>query len=75
MPAPRHHRRRDEPHIAWGAFEMIFSAGVIAVSLAMWIWQSTPLASVGVGVVGIVIGGIDVYNSRKGKDEPHGDIV
>ena len=72
MPAPRHHRRdrrRDVPRIAWGVFEIIFSAGVIAVSLAMWIWQSTPLASVGVGVVGLFLGAIDLYKAHQSKDE------
>lgn len=68
MPAPRHHRR-DEPRIAWGVFEIIFSAGVIAVSLAMWAWESTPLASVGVGVVGLAIGVFDTYRALKVKDE------
>jgi len=68
MPAPRHHRR-DEPRIAWGVFEIIFSLGVIAVSLAMWIWQSTPLASVGVGVVGLFLGAIDLYKAHQSKDE------
>jgi len=66
---PTSHRRRDEPRIAWGVFEIIFSAGVIAVSLAMWIWQSTPLASVGVGVVGLFLGAIDLYKAHQSKDE------
>lgn len=74
MPAPRH-RRRDVPSSTQGMFEILFSAVVIAIALPMWAWQSMPLASVGVGVVGTVIGGIDVYNSHKGKDEPHGDTV
>ena len=74
MPAPRH-RRRDVPSSTQGIFEILFSLGVVAVALSMWVWQSMPLASVGVGVVGIVIGGIDVYNSRKGKDEPHDNTV
>ncbi len=69
MPSHRHHRRRDEPRIEWGAFEMIFSAGVVAISLAMWAWQSTPLASVGVGIVGLAIGGADMYTALKDKDE------
>lgn len=64
-----HHRRRDEPRIAWGVFEIIFSAGVIAVSLAMWAWESMPLASVGVGVVGLTIGVFDTYRALKAKDE------
>ena len=66
---PTSPRRRDEPRIAWGVFEIIFSAGVIAVSLAMWIWQSTPLASVGVGVVGLFLGAIDLYKAHQSKDE------
>ena len=66
---PTSHRRRDEPHIAWGVFEIIFSAGVVAVSLAMWAWESMPLASVGVGVVGLTIGVFDTYRALKAKDE------
>ena len=67
---PTSHRRRDEPRIvAWGVFEIIFSAGVVAVSLAMWAWESMPLASVGVGVVGLTIGVFDTYRALKAKDE------
>ena len=73
MPTPRH--RRDVPSSTLGIFEIIFSLGVIAIALPMWAWQSMPLASVGVGVVGLVIGGIDVYKALKDKDEPHDDTV
>ena len=66
---PTSHRRRDEPRIAWGVFEIIFSAGVVAVSLAMWAWESMPLASVGVGVVGLFLGAIDLYKAHQSKDE------
>ncbi len=66
---PPSHRRRDAPRIEWGAFEMIFSAGVVAISLAMWAWESTPLASVGVGVVGLCLGAIDLYKAHQSKDE------
>lgn len=74
MPAPRH-RRRDVPSSTQGIFEILFSLGVVVVALSMWAWQSTPLASVGVGVVGLFIGALDVYNSHKGKDEPHDNTV
>lgn len=74
MPAPRH-RRRDVPSTKLGVFEILFSAVVIAIALPMWAWESMPLASVGVGVVGLVIGGLDVYKALKDKDEPHGDTV
>ena len=75
MPTPRHRRRRDVPSTKLGMFEILFSAVVIAIALPMWAWQSMPLASVGVGVVGLFIGALDVYNSHKGKDEPHDNTV
>ena len=41
----------------------------MVLSLVMWAWQSTPLASVGVGVVGLGIGALDLYKARQDKDE------
>ena len=68
LPAPRR-TSRSASSISAAYFEMGFSVAVVALSLLMWAWQSTPLASVGVGVVGLGIGVMDVYKSHKEKDE------
>lgn len=68
LPAPRR-TSRNTSSISAAYFELGFSVAVVALSLLMWAWQSTPLASVGVGVVGLGIGALDVYNAHKEKDE------
>lgn len=66
-PAPR--RSRTAADFSMAFVELGFSAAVVVLSLAMWAWKSTPLASVGVGVVGLGIGALDVYKARQDKDE------
>lgn len=71
MPAPPSPRRasRRTSSISAAYFELGFSVVVVVLSLVMWAWQSTPLASVGVGVVGLFLGAIDLYKARQDKDE------
>ena len=71
MPAPPSPRRasRRASSISAAYFELGFSVAVVALSLLMWVWQSTPLASVGVGVMGLGIGALDMYKARQDKDE------
>lgn len=71
MPSPPAPRRtsRSTSSISAAYFELGFSVVVVVLSLLMWAWHSTPLASVGVGVVGLGIGALDVYKARKEKDE------
>ena len=68
LPAPRRASRRASS-VSAAYFELGFSVAVVALSLVMWAWHSTPLASVGVGVVGLGIGAMDVYKAQQDKDE------
>lgn len=67
-PAPRRASRRTSSS-STAYIELGFSVAVVMLSLVMRVWHSTPLASVGVGVVGLFLGAIDLYKARQDKDE------